>query len=77
MPIYEIGQYLGLNLETSQVVAIAFSRLQNREISSIEELLMAIHCIDTYGTESDRGNLTELLELSPLEEEVVEYRIAA
>src|SRR4051812_28669867 len=77
MPIYEIGQFIGANMDADQVVAFAFARLRNREIHSIEALLMAIYAIDTYGSETDKATLSEILEVSPLEEEVLEYRLAA
>jgi hypothetical protein len=77
MPIYEIGQFLGPNMDSLQVVNHAFARLKNREIYTIEGLLMAIYAIDTYGSDSDKATLTEILEVSPLEEEVLEYRMAA
>ena len=77
MPIYEIGQFLGPNMDASQVVAFAFARLQNREISTIEQLLMAVYAIDTYGSDAEKAVLTEILEVSPLDEEVLEYRMAA
>ena len=77
MPIYEIGQFIGLNLEPAQVVAQAFARLQNREDFTTEALLMAVYAIDTYGSDEEKLALSEILEASPLEEEVIEYRMAA
>ncbi|HET6511521.1 MAG TPA: hypothetical protein VFH43_04975 [Candidatus Kapabacteria bacterium] len=77
MPIYEIGQFIGLNLEPAEVVAQAFFRLQNRELFATEAILMAVYAIDTYGTDSEKHALSEILEASPLEEEVIEYRLAA
>lgn len=77
MPIYEIGQFIGANLDPLQIVAHSFTRLQNRESFSIEALLVAVHCIDTYGTAEEKVTLSEILEASPLEEEVLEYRMAA
>ena len=77
MPIYEIGQFIGLNLEPAQVVAQAFARLQNREDFTTEALLIAVYAIDTYGSDTEKLALSEILEASPLEEEVIEYRMAA
>jgi hypothetical protein len=77
MPIYEIGQFIGANLDPDQIVALSFIRLQNRENYSIEALLMAVYAIDTYGTAEQKLALSEILEASPLEEEVLEYRMAA
>ena len=77
MPIYEIGQFIGLNLEPAQVVAQAFARLQNREDFTTEALLMAVYAIDTYGSDEEKLALSDILEASPLEEEVIEYRMAA
>lgn len=77
MPIYEIGQFIGANLESAQIVAYSFQRLQNRENFSQEALLMAVYAIDTYGSEQEKLALSEILEASPLEEEVLEYRMAA
>jgi hypothetical protein len=77
MPIYEIGQFIGANLDLSQIVSYSFQRLQNRENFSQEALLMAVYAIDTYGTEQEKLTLSEILEASPLEEEVLEYRMAA
>jgi hypothetical protein len=77
MPIYEIGQFLSPNLDSIQIVNLAFNRLKNRENRTEEELLMAVYCIDTYGTDEDRETLRNALEAQPLEEEVLEYRMAA
>jgi hypothetical protein len=77
MPIYEIGQFIGANLESSQIVAHSFQRLQNREKYTIEALLMAVYAIDTYGSIQEKQTLSEILDASPLEEEVLEYRMAA
>lgn len=73
MPIYEIGQFLGLNLESNQIVGFAFNRLKNRENYTIEAQLMAVYCIDTYGSAADKEALRNLLEAEPLAEEVLEY----
>lgn len=77
MSIYEIGQFFGPETDDSQVVDRAFARLNDRENFSDEQLLMAIYCIDTYGSVADHETLAKLLEAQPLKEEVLEYRMAA
>lgn len=77
MSIYEIGQFLSPVLEEGEITRLAFARLKNRENEQPEELLIAVHCIDTYGSEADRNELRAILEAEPLKESVLEYRMAA
>jgi hypothetical protein len=77
MSIYEIGQFLNPILGEQEIVSLAFNRLKNRENQLAEDLLIALHCIDTYGTPAQQEELTALLEAEPLAESVLEYRMAA